>query len=184
MNALRALLLAETDDHHFANATLVSPTERIVRFDAAGDDDSIGLMSILILIDRLAELRISKEDRFHGRPDRTAHGLGGDSISLKQLSLAFRRCPAVAAHGRHNKRICPALFAEVDDGAGDGVDICNTATAGGNRDAHAGLNRIGNFRPREFFPDNRRDLGRLDVALVKCLLRPEHIRNRDAFQHP
>ena len=66
MNALRALLLAETDDHHFANATLVRPAERIVRFDAAGDDDSISLMSILILIDRLAELRISKEDRLHG----------------------------------------------------------------------------------------------------------------------
>lgn len=151
MNALRALLLAETDDHHFANATLVRPTNRIVRFDAAGDNDSIGLMSISVLIDRLAELGISEENRLHGRPDRTAHSLGGDSISLQQLSLSFRSCPAVAAHGRHNKWICPALFAEVDDSAGDGVDICNTATAGGDCNAHAGLDRIGNFRPGEFF---------------------------------
>ena len=182
MDAFCALLLAKSDYHHLADAALIGTAESIVGLDPAGNNDSVGLMRIFILINRFSILRISQEHRFHGRSDRASHGLFCNSVTGKKLFLALCLCTSMASHGRNDKRICPLFFHIINDCTGNYIYIGNAPASGRDRDIHSRLDPGADFRSGKLFSHNFGNLLRLNPVFLKALLRPEHFGDWNILQ--
>ena len=110
MHLLSTFLFPQPHRHHLARTAFHLPAERVVGFQAAGQDHSVAFIGIPVHIHRLAHLAVSQINRFHGRPDWASHVLLGNAVSGQHFLLAFRGRSAMAAHGRHNKGFrSPAL---------------------------------------------------------------------------
>ena len=94
-------------------------------------------MRFLVQPDRGAVLEGADLDGLHGRDDGHAHGLFGDPEIGQDLSLPFRRGPAVASHGGDDEGACAQALDLVDDGPGDPVDGVDPPAADGHGDPAA-----------------------------------------------
>ena len=106
---------------------------------AIHDDDVIGLGGVPIEVDGHAEIRCADLYDVHGRPDRTAHGLLVDAVSVQDGGLAFGGASAVAAHGGHDVRLGSKVFDGIYGGLDDSIDIGDPTASRGDRHGMAGL---------------------------------------------
>ena len=104
MDLLGALALAQADDQHLQDARLVRRVEVGVRLDPVEQDDAVGLVGVLVEVDRQADGAGPEDDRVHVGPDLDAHRLGRDAVAGQQLALALGGRAAVAPHRGDDER--------------------------------------------------------------------------------
>ncbi len=168
-----AFVLAKSDEHHLHQAAFDIAHEPRVRLDAADHKHVIRLVRELVEMDRNALGRLADDDGLHRGFDRAAAKLLGDAVALDNLALAFGRAPAVAAHGRHNKRFGAEGFEMVDGGLDDRVNVGDAAAA--RRYGHA-LTRL-DLLPEIQFGELALDFvgNVVDTRAVKRLTKTKHL---------
>ena len=90
-----------------------------MRLDAVGQHDAVGLIGVLVEVDRQPDGVGAQDHGFHVGLDRHAHRLGGHAVAGQQLALALGGGAAVAAHRGDDERLIAHLTQRVDDGLGD-----------------------------------------------------------------
>ena len=100
-------------------------------------------------MDRKPLGRPANDDGFDARADRAADGLLGDAVGLEQLPLSFGGAAAVAAHRRHDERLCAQALEVFDNRPDDRGDIGDAAAAGGNGHALARPDFLAQVQPRK-----------------------------------
>ena len=90
--------LAQADHQHLEHARLVRRVEVGVRLDPVGQNDAVGLVGVLVEIDRQADRVGAQNDRIHVGLDGDAHRLGRHAVAGQKLALALGGRAAVAAH--------------------------------------------------------------------------------------
>ena len=168
---------AQAHGHHLAGAALVGAPEGVVGLEAAGQDNAVGAVGVLVQVHRHAGAGDTQLHHLHAAADLAAHGVGGDAVAGQNLQLALRRGAAVAAHGGHDEGGRPPGLDEVHHGPGDDVHVGDAPAAGGDGHGHArpdfgaeGLSEELTLYHRGYFPG-------CDMLPGKYLFRPEHAGN-------
>ena len=108
------LALAQADDQHLQDARLVGRVEVGVRLDPVQQDDAVGLVGVLVEVDRQADGVGAEDDGVHVGADLDAHRLGRDPVAGQELALAFGGRAAVAPHRGDDERPEAHLLEGVD----------------------------------------------------------------------
>ena len=132
-----ARLLAEPDDGHLRQAALDRALEARVRLDPVDRHDPIGAGRVAVEVQRHAVGCSGNLDRLHGRPDLAVDGLFGHPERLQHRPLTLGRRAAVAAHRRHDERLCAEVAQPTDRTPQQADSFDETTTAGADGDGHA-----------------------------------------------
>ena len=145
-----------------------------VRLDAAGEDETIGLGSVLIHVDRHPVVRLAELHDFHGRADRAAHVALGDAVAFENTALTFDSAAAMAAHGGEDEGLRAQRLELGNDLFGALGDVGNAAAAYAHGDGHARLHLAAHFGPFELLGHRVTDVG--DFRRCELLTHVHHAR--------
>ena len=122
-------MLPDADGQHFAQAAFNGTVKVRMDLDPVNRDDVIRLRCVFINIYRDIACGPPDDHRIHRRPDGNPHRLLGNAVARDKRFLFFSNTAGVAAHGRHNKRLCPMTKECIQGGLHDLVQIRNAPAA-------------------------------------------------------
>ena len=140
------------------------------------DDDPVRLGGKPIDVDIPSLIVDADFHDLHRGADRAAKILLRAAVVLHDPSLAFRRCAAMAPHGRDDKGFRAPALAEIHNGFRNYGHIRDTAAAHCDRDFHARPDPLRDRLLIQKRAQGVRDVLRLDPGPGENLFDPEHLR--------
>ncbi len=142
VHGARALQLAQADERHLHQATLVRPVVVGMRLDAVDQNDAVRLVGVPIHEDPERQFSSRQLHDIHRRPHGRAHGVLDDAVLLEDRGLTIAGRAAVAAHCGHDEWMGAAGAHIRGDPGDDRDEVVDAAAAGGDRDPCARSNQV------------------------------------------
>ena len=172
------VVLAQPDQHHFHEAAFDFSREERMGLHPIADHHVVGLVGLLVEMDREALGGPADLHGIHAGPDGAAAEGLGYSVGLKDIALSPGGCAAVAAHGRDDEGAGAELPEMPHGGLEYAADVGDPSASGGNGHCLAGPDPLPQGKTRKLGLDGGGNLCQL--GSLEALPDAEHLRE---FSH-